>query len=157
MKCPYCEKNENRVVDSRLSKDGLAIRRRRECSACGRRFTTYEKVEEVLPQIIKRNGERENFDRDKILKGIILACQKRPVSAEKINDFVDSLENYYQELGRREIPAKEIGEKIIEQLKRWDEVAYVRFASVYRKFQDVTDFMNEVTDLLKSRKLQGEE
>jgi transcriptional repressor NrdR len=157
MKCPFCEKNENRVVDSRLSKDGLAIRRRRECNACSRRFTTYEKVEEVLPQIIKRNGERENFDRDKILKGIILACQKRPVSAEKINDFVDSLENYYQELGRREIPAKEIGEKIIDQLKKWDEVAYVRFASVYRKFQDVTDFMNEVTDLLKSRKLQGDE
>lgn len=157
MRCPFCEKNDNRVVDSRLSKDGLAIRRRRECNVCTRRFTTYEKVEEVLPQIIKRNGERENFDRDKILKGIILACQKRPVSAEKINDFVDSLENYYQELGRREIPAKEIGERIIDQLKEWDEVAYVRFASVYRKFQDVTDFMNEVTDLLKSRKLQGEE
>ena len=157
MRCPFCEKNDNRVVDSRLSKDGLAIRRRRECNVCTRRFTTYEQVEEVLPQIIKRNGERENFDRDKILKGIILACQKRPVSAEKINDFVDSLENYYQELGRREIPAKEIGERIIDQLKEWDEVAYVRFASVYRKFQDVTDFMNEVTDLLKSRKLQGEE
>ena len=154
MKCPYCEKNDNRVVDSRLSKDGIAIRRRRECNACLRRFTTYEKVEEVLPMIIKQDGTREQFDQDKIRKGIRLATQKRPVSADMIDDFVDSLEAFYQESGRREIPAMEIGDKIIAKLKEWDEVAYVRFASVYRKFQDVTDFMNEVTDLLKSRKLQ---
>ncbi len=154
MKCPYCEENDNRVVDSRLSKDGIAIRRRRECNACSRRFTTYEKVEEVLPMIIKQNGTREQFDQDKIRKGIRLATQKRPVSADMIDDFVNSLEVFYQESGRREIPAMEIGDKIIDKLKEWDEVAYVRFASVYRKFQDVTDFMNEVTDLLKSRKLQ---
>jgi transcriptional repressor NrdR len=157
MKCPYCEENDNRVVDSRLSKDGIAIRRRRECNLCLRRFTTYEKVEEVLPMIIKQNGTREQFDQDKIRKGIRLATQKRPVSADMIDDFVDSLEAFYQESGRREIPAMEIGDKIIDKLKEWDEVAYVRFASVYRKFQDVTDFMNEVTDLLKSRKLQDQD
>ena len=154
MRCPYCSENDNRVVDSRLSKDGLAIRRRRECNACERRFTTYEKVEEVLPMVVKRDNRRESFDRDKILSGIRRACEKRPVSADRINEFVDSLERHYQELGRREIPSMEVGELVINKLKEWDEVAYVRFASVYRKFQDVTDFMNEVTDLLKSRKLQ---
>lgn len=151
MKCPYCEENNNRVVDSRLSKDGLAIRRRRECNECTRRFTTYEKVEEVLPMVVKHDGKREAFDRDKILKGIRLACQKRSISADTINDFVDSLETHYQELGRKEIKSDEIGEKIIAQLKTWDDVAYVRFASVYRKFQDVTDFMDEVTKLIKSK------
>jgi transcriptional repressor NrdR len=157
MKCPYCEKNDNRVVDSRLSKDGLAIRRRRECNACARRFTTYEKVEEVLPMVVKADGRRETFDRDKIIKGIRLACQKRSVSADQINEFVDALETGFQEAGRREIPSREIGDRIIDKLKEWDEVAYVRFASVYRKFQDVTDFMNEVSSLLKSRKLKGED
>jgi len=152
MRCPYCAENDNRVVDSRLSKDGQAIRRRRECNACGRRFTTYEKVEEVLPMVIKRDGRREAFDREKILGGITRACQKRPVSADQIRDFVDSLETYFQELGRREIPSSAIGEKVIAKLKDWDEVAYVRFASVYRKFQDVTDFMKEVTELIKSKK-----
>jgi transcriptional repressor NrdR len=155
MKCPYCGENDNRVVDSRLSKDGLAIRRRRECNDCSRRFTTYEKVEEILPMVVKRDGRREPFSRDKILRGIHMACQKRPVSADLIREFVDSLESYFQELGRREIPSQEIGERVIAKLKDWDEVAYVRFASVYRKFQDVTDFMNEVTDLLKSRKLES--
>ena len=155
MKCPYCEENDNRVVDSRLSKDGLAIRRRRECNQCRRRFTTYEKVEEVLPMIIKRDGRREPFDRAKIEGGIFRACQKRPISVDKINEFVASLETYFQELGRREIPSHEIGERVIDKLKDWDEVAYVRFASVYRKFQDVTDFMNEVTDLIKSRKMES--
>ena len=155
MKCPYCEENDNRVIDSRLSKDGLAIRRRRECNQCRRRFTTYEKVEEVLPMIIKRDGRREPFDRAKIEGGILRACQKRPISVDKIKEFVDSLEGYFQELGRREIPSQEIGERVIAKLKDWDEVAYVRFASVYRKFQDVTDFMNEVTDLIKSRKMEG--
>ncbi|MBW2618514.1 MAG: transcriptional repressor NrdR, partial [Deltaproteobacteria bacterium] len=119
MKCPYCEENDNRVVDSRLSKDGLAIRRRRECNQCRRRFTTYEKVEEVLPMIVKRDGRREPFDRAKIEGGIIRACQKRPVSVDKINEFVDSLETYFQELGRREIPSHEIGERVIDKLKDW--------------------------------------
>ncbi len=152
MKCPYCTNMDNRVVDSRLSKDGQAIRRRRECNSCRKRFTTYEKVEEVLPMVVKADGRREPFNRDKITGGLIRACRKRPVSMDQIKEFVDSLENRFQDMGRREIPAREIGEAVIKQLKEWDEVAYVRFASVYRKFQDVTDFMNEVTDLLKSRK-----
>lgn len=152
MKCPYCGDNDNRVVDSRESKDGIAIRRRRECNICKKRFTTYEKVEEVLPMVIKRDGRREPFDRRKILSGLTLACRKRPVSMDDINDFVDQLETYFQELGRREVPADDIGEQVMNRLKEWDDVAYVRFASVYLKFQDVTDFMNTVTHLLKSRK-----
>ncbi len=151
MNCPYCGENDNRVVDSRVAKDGLAIRRRRECNRCSRRFTTYEKVEEVLPMVVKRDGRREPFDRDKIEQGIIRACEKRPISMDVIKEFVDSLETYFQEQGRREIPSHEIGEVVISKLKEWDEVAYIRFASVYRKFQDVTDFMDELTTLIKSR------
>jgi len=123
MRCPYCGENDNRVVDSRLSKDGLAIRRRRECNDCQRRFTTYEKVEDVLPMVIKLDGRREPFDRDKILSGIRRACQKRPISEDTINEFVDSLEAHFQEIGRREIPSREIGEMVISKLKEWDEVA----------------------------------
>ena len=155
MKCPYCSENDNRVVDSRISKDGLAIRRRRECNTCSRRFTTYEKVEDVLPMVIKKDGRREQFSREKILQGVIRACEKRPISMERINSFVDSLEANFQEMGRREIPAKEIGEVVISKLKEWDEVAYIRFASVYRKFQDVTDFMDELTTLIKTRTLES--
>lgn len=151
MNCPYCGENDNRVVDSRVSKDGLAIRRRRECNQCSKRFTTYEKVEEVLPMVVKRDGRREAFDLEKIRQGVIRACEKRPISADMISDFVDSLAVYFQELGKREIPSGDIGEKVISQLKGWDEVAYIRFASVYRKFQDVTDFMDELTTLIKAR------
>lgn len=154
MKCPYCTNINNKVIDSRLSKDGRTIRRRRECLECERRFTTYEKLEEVLPMVIKRDGRREPFSRDKISVGINKACQKRPVSITKIEDFVDSLELYFQELGKKEIESTEIGERVINSLKEWDEVAYVRFASVYRQFKDINEFMAELEGILRSRREQ---
>lgn len=152
MKCPYCTKIDNKVIDSRLSKDGRMIRRRRECVACGRRFTTYEKLEEVLPMVVKKDGRREPFNREKIVTGIRKACQKRPVSMTKIEEFVDSLEVYFQELGKKETNSTEIGEKVINELRHWDEVAYVRFASVYRQFRDINEFMAELEDILKAKK-----
>ncbi|MFH1488538.1 MAG: transcriptional regulator NrdR [Pseudomonadota bacterium] len=155
MKCPYCTKIENKVIDSRLSKDCRTIRRRRECIECCRRFTTYEKLEEILPMIIKKDGRREPFNREKIIEGIKKACQKRPVSITNIDEFVDSLELYFQELGKKEIESKDIGEKVINNLKEWDEVAYVRFASVYRQFKDINEFMAELEGILRSRK-EGE-
>ena len=154
MKCPYCSKIDNKVIDSRLSKDGRTIRRRRECMDCSRRFTTYERLEDILPMVIKKDGRRESFNREKIIEGINKSCQKRPVSVTKIEEFVDSLEVYFQELGKKEIESKDIGEKVISNLKDWDEVAYVRFASVYRQFKDINEFMAELQDILKSR---GEE
>lgn len=152
MKCPYCNKIDNKVIDSRLSKDGRTIRRRRECLDCGRRFTTYERLEEILPMVIKKDGRRESFNRDKIIEGIKKSCQKRPVSVTKIEEFVDSLEVYFQELGKKEVESKEVGERVISSLKDWDEVAYVRFASVYRQFKDINEFMAELEDILKSRR-----
>jgi len=152
MKCPYCSTLDNKVIDSRLSKDGRTIRRRRECLKCERRFTTYERLDEILPMVVKTDGRREPFNRDKIIEGIKKSCQKRPVSITKIEEFVDSLEIYFQELGKREIDSKEIGERVIQSLKDWDEVAYVRFASVYRQFKDINEFMAELEDILKSRK-----
>ena len=151
MKCPYCSKIDNKVIDSRLSKDGRTIRRRRECIPCGRRFTTYEKLEEILPMIIKKDGRREPFSREKIISGMKKACQKLPVSITKIEEFVDSLELYFQEIGHKEIDSKDIGEKVITKLKELDEVAYVRFASVYRQFKDINEFMAELEGILKSR------
>ncbi len=155
MKCPYCSKIENKVIDSRLSKDGRTIRRRRECLDCARRFTTYERLEEILPMVVKKDGRREPFNRDKIIAGIKMSCQKRPVSITKIEDFVDSLEVYFQELGKKEVESKEVGERVISSLKDWDEVAYVRFASVYRQFKDINEFMNELEDILKTRREGG--
>ncbi|MGD2126082.1 MAG: transcriptional regulator NrdR [Desulfobacteraceae bacterium] len=152
MKCPYCTKLDNKVIDSRLSKDGRTIRRRRECNECERRFTTYEKLEEVLPMVVKKDGRREPFNREKIIEGVKKACQKRPVSITLIEEFVDSLELYFQELGKKEIDSKEIGERVINNLREWDEVAYVRFASVYRQFRDINEFMAELEEILKSRK-----
>jgi transcriptional repressor NrdR len=152
MKCPYCGTFNNKVVDSRLSKEGMLIRRRRECEECRRRFTTYEKVEEIHPVVIKKDGRREPFDRDKIFEGIRLSCKKRPISVEAIDEFLDSLEQSLQESGRKEIPASEIGERVMAQLHEWDEVAYVRFASVYRQFKDSQDFLQELQELLESRK-----
>jgi transcriptional repressor NrdR len=156
MKCPYCTNINNKVIDSRLSKDGRTIRRRRECLECERRFTTYEKLEEVLPMVIKRDGRREPFNRDKIIVGINMACQKRPISITKIEDFVDSLELYFQELGKKEVESTEVGERVINRLKEWDEVAYVRFASVYRQFKDINEFMAELEGILRSRKERDE-
>ncbi|MBW1790414.1 MAG: transcriptional repressor NrdR [Deltaproteobacteria bacterium] len=155
MKCPFCTKINNRVIDSRLSKDGRMIRRRRECIECSRRFTTYEKLEEVLPMVVKKDGRREPFSREKIISGIRKACQKRPVSTARIEEFADALEVYFQELGKKEIDGSEVGEKVITQLKEWDEVAYVRFASVYRQFKDINEFMAELEEILKSRKEPG--
>ena len=124
MKCPYCTEIDNKVIDSRLSKDGRTIRRRRECIKCARRFTTYEKLEDVLPMVVKKDGRREPFSREKITEGIKKACQKRPISMTKIEEFVDSLELYFQELGKKEVEGEEIGEKVINALKEWDGVAY---------------------------------
>ena len=152
MKCPYCGIVDNKVIDSRLSKDGRMIRRRRECLKCERRFTTYEKLEEVLPLVVKKDGRREPFNRDKITTGIRMACQKRPISITMIEEFVDFVELYFQELGRKEVKSQDIGEKVINKLREWDEVAYVRFASVYRQFRDVSEFMSELEDIIKSKK-----
>jgi transcriptional repressor NrdR len=152
MKCPYCSTLDNKVIDSRLSKDGRTIRRRRECLKCERRFTTYERLDELLPMVVKKDGRREAFNREKIIEGIKKSCQKRPVSMTQIEEFVDSLEIYFQELGKKEIDSKEIGERVIQSLKDWDEVAYVRFASVYRQFKDINEFMSELEEILKTRK-----
>ena len=155
MKCPFCAEINNKVIDSRLGKDGRMIRRRRECLNCKKRFTTYEKVEAVLPMVVKKDGRREPFNNEKIRAGIQMACQKRPISINKIDDFVDSLAQEFQESGNREINSSEIGERVIERLKSWDDVAYVRFSSVYRQFKDINEFMTELKDLLDER--SGEE
>jgi transcriptional repressor NrdR len=155
MKCPFCAEINNKVIDSRLGKDGRMIRRRRECLNCKKRFTTYEKVEAVLPMVVKKDGRREPFNNEKIRAGIQMACQKRPISINTIDDFVDSLAQEFQESGNREINSSEIGEMVIEKLKIWDDVAYVRFSSVYRQFKDINEFMTELKDLLDER--SGEE
>jgi transcriptional repressor NrdR len=152
MKCPYCSSFNNKVVDSRLSREGIMIRRRRECDACQRRFTTYEKVEEIHPVVIKKDGRREPFQREKIAEGIQLSCKKRPISVEVIEEFIDMLEQSFQDSGRKEIATKEIGELVMAKLHEWDDVAYVRFASVYHQFKDSGDFMQELKEMLESRK-----
>ena len=152
MKCPFCGSLDNRVIDSRLSKDNTAIRRRRECLHCGRRFTTYEYVEEIQLMVIKKDGRREPFNRQKILEGIKKACQKRPISIEQMEEFVSELEHQYQEAGLKEIPASDIGEKVMAKLHQWDKVAYVRFASVYRDFKDINEFMRELEEILAHKK-----
>ncbi|MEW6440917.1 MAG: transcriptional regulator NrdR [bacterium] len=149
MKCPFCASLQNRVIDSRLSKDHNVIRRRRECLGCTKRFTTYERIEEVLPLVIKRDGRREPFDRAKIISGMKRACEKRPISINTIERAVEKIEQSFQEKGEKEIPSERIGERVMEELHQIDEVAYVRFASVYRHFKDVTDFMNEVSKFIK--------
>ena len=150
MKCPFCPSSENRVIDSRISKDGSAIRRRRECIGCGRRFTTYEFVEEVLPTVVKKDGRREPFDRTKIRAGVKKACEKRPIKTEDIEQVVDNVERACQEFQGDEISTTEIGEKVMKELQQLDGVAYVRFASVYRQFRDVTEFINELKGFLKT-------
>ena len=152
MKCPFCGHTENKVIDSRISKDGKAVRRRRECLGCAKRFTTYEYVEDVLPMVIKKDGRREQFDRQKILNGIKKACEKRPISMESIDKLVENVEQACQEMQIEEISSTIIGEKIMNELKSFDGVAYVRFASVYRQFRDVGEFMSELKDLLSKGK-----
>ncbi len=149
MKCPFCGHIEDRVIDSRLSQDGNATRRRRECLKCSKRYTTYERVEETLPLVVKKDGSREKFDRTKILNGIMKACEKRPVSMEAIEKTVGALEMRFLDTGEKEIPSTVIGESVMEEIKRLDEVAYVRFASVYRDFRDINEFMTELKDLLE--------
>ncbi len=151
MKCPFCGEISNKVVDSRLSKEKDTIKRRRECNACGRRFTTFEKVEDIMPMVVKKDGRRELFSRKKIIEGIKKACEKRPISMEQIEEFADELEAHFQDMGKKEIKSSEIGELVVSKLKEWDEVAYVRFASVYRQFKDIEEFMEELKGLLKSR------
>lgn len=156
MKCPFCTSLDNKVIDSRLSKDGNVVRRRRECIECHRRFTTHERVEEILPVVIKKEGRREIFDRGKILLGVQKACSNRPVSIDAIESLVDRVERYFQDRGEKEINGKEIGEVVMHELHQLDEVAYVRFASVYRQFKDINDFMTEVRELLSTREQRAE-
>ena len=151
MKCPYCGEVDNKVIDSRLSKDGNVIRRRRECIICSRRFTTYEHIEEIPIMIIKKDGRREVFSREKVRSGMKKACEKRDISMNIIEEFIDELERDLRETGEKEIPAAEVGEKIMSRLHELDAVAYVRFASVYREFKDVNDFVDELKSLLSKQ------
>jgi transcriptional repressor NrdR len=152
MKCPFCAEINNKVIDSRLSKDGNVIRRRRECIVCSRRFTTYEHIEEIPVMIIKKDGRREVFSIDKLRSGIQKACQKRNISVNSIEEFLDELERDLRESGEKEIPSHKIGEKVMAKLYEIDDVAYVRFASVYREFKDVNDFVSELKSLLSEHK-----
>ena len=148
MRCPFCENPDTRVIDSRPTEEGHAIRRRRECDSCSKRFTTYEKVEEMNFMVIKKDGSREPFDRNKVLNGIIKACEKRPVAITDIEKIVDDIERGLNNMMEKEVESKLIGEVIMEHLKNLDEVAYVRFASVYRQFKDVNTFSAEIEKLL---------
>jgi len=151
VKCPFCRDLENKVIDSRLSKEGDVIRRRRECLQCSRRFTTYERAEEAFPMVVKKDGRRETFDRMKIVAGLKRACEKRPVGIEAIEAVVDRIERGLQERGEKELPSSAIGEALMRELHGLDKVAYVRFASVYRHFRDIGEFMSELKDLLNAK------
>ena len=152
MRCPFCDNQETKVIDSRPTEDGHAIRRGRECERCSRRFTTYEKVEEVILMVVKKDGSREAFDRRKIMNGIIKACEKRPVTVATIENMVDQIERGLNNMMEKEIDSSFIGELIMDQLKDVDQVAYVRFASVYRQFTDVNTFVAEIEKLLGKQK-----
>jgi transcriptional repressor NrdR len=152
MRCPFCKHRDTRVIDSRLSGDGDTIRRRRSCPKCDRRFTTYERVEDTVPVVVKKDGRREPFDRAKIIAGLKRACEKRPVSMETIEEVADRIERQAAESGSKEIPSAEIGAAVMNELHSTDQVAYVRFASVYRSFKDIDEFMRELEDLIRLRK-----
>ncbi|MDM7923154.1 MAG: transcriptional regulator NrdR [Pyrinomonadaceae bacterium] len=151
MRCPFCAHLEDKVVDSRETKDGDSIRRRRECLACGRRFTSYEKIDEIPYMLVKKGGQRETFERKKVLAGLLRACEKRPISMAQLEAIVDDTEKAVQDSADRELPTSEIGKIIMQRLKALDKVAYVRFASVYLEFEDVSEFMTELKDLVRSR------
>lgn len=151
MKCPFCGEIDNKVIDSRMSKDGNVIRRRRECLVCSRRFTTYEHIEEIPITIIKKDGRREVFSREKVRLGLKRACEKRPISINVIEEIIEDLERDLRETGEKEIPSHSIGERIMLKLHGLDDVAYVRFASVYREFKDVNDFVDELKSLLSNQ------
>lgn len=152
MKCPFCDDLEDKVVDSRMAKEGQVIRRRRECLSCKRRYTTYERVEESLPMVVKKDGRREPFDRQKILSGITKACEKRPISVSTIESVTDRIEKRIQEMGETELSSNAIGEEVMRELHNIDQVAYVRFASVYREFKDIDQFMDELKVLARERR-----
>jgi transcriptional repressor NrdR len=151
MKCPYCGYQESKVVDSRHSDDGASIRRRRECLACNKRFTTYETVESLPIVVVKKDGSRQSFDRNKVLNGMVRACEKRPVPMAELEKAVDEIEQIIQNSLEREISTSDIGELVMERLKPLDEVAYVRFASVYRQFKDINTFMQELNKILEEK------
>lgn len=151
MKCPFCGNLEDKVIDSRTSREGEAIRRRRECLKCGKRFTSYERVDDILPMVVKKDGRRESFDRIKVLSGLKKACEKRPISIDTLEGVVDSIEKKLINLGTREVPSTWIGEEVMNSLRETDKVAYVRFASVYRQFKDINELMDEVKTLFEQR------
>jgi transcriptional repressor NrdR len=152
MKCPFCDELEDKVVDSRMAKEGEVIRRRRECLGCKRRYTTYERVEEVMPVVVKKDGRREPFDRGKIVFGLKKACEKRPISTATIEAVTDRIEKHIQEMGEAEIESRIVGEEVMKELSQLDQVAYVRFASVYREFKDIDQFMDEIKALAQQRR-----
>ncbi len=152
MRCPFCSHIEDKVIDSRQSRDGDVIRRRRECLKCEGRFTSYERIENILPHVIKKDNSRELFDRLKILQGLERACEKRPVSVESREALAAGIEQSLQAAGEKEIPSSVIGEQVMDRLKEIDEVAYVRFASVYRQFKDIKEFMEEIKDIVYNKK-----
>lgn len=152
MKCPFCSTRDNKVVDSRVSKDSTVIRRRRQCLDCGQRFTTYERVEELDTYVVKKDGSREVFDRNKLKNGMLKALHKRPVPVTEVDEFLDQLESSFQEQSLREISVSKLGEEVMNKLRELDGVAYVRFASVYREFRDVREFMDELEEIIASRK-----
>ena len=152
MKCPFCEHPDTKVIDSRHTEDGHAIRRRRECEKCSRRFTTYEKIEEVVLMVIKKDGSRETFDRNKIMSGIVKACEKRPVSVSDMEKIVDEIERGLNNMMEKEVSSTFIGELMMDKRKDLGEVAYLRFASVYRQFTDINTFISEIENLLGSKK-----
>ena len=151
MKCPYCAHLGDKVVDSRESKEGDVIRRRRECLECGRRFTSYERIDEIPYMVVKKDGSRERFERQKLIGGLLRACEKRPVSVAQVEAIADRLESMLQDRPEKEMPTAEVGAFVMQELKQLDKVAYVRFASVYRQFRDIGEFMNELKDLLNAR------
>ncbi len=151
MRCPFCGHDEDKVIDSRPADEGAAIRRRRECISCGKRFTTYEKIENLPLLVVKKDGTRQPYDRDKLISGLLKSCEKRPVSTSQIEKLADNVELQIQNSLRREISSREIGEMVMELLKDIDEVAYVRFASVYRQFKDVNSFLQELNDMLNKK------
>jgi transcriptional repressor NrdR len=151
MRCPFCRDPDNKVIDSRESHEGSIIRRRRECIQCQRRFTTYERVEELTPLIVKKDGRREGFDRHKVLHGLKKACEKRPVSVDQLEEISIEVERRLQGMGEKEVPSALIGEQVMSRLQELDEVAYVRFASVYRSFRDIAEFMSELKELVDDR------
>jgi len=151
MKCPFCGNLEDKVIDSRTSREGNAIRRRRECLKCGKRFTSYERVEDIIPMVVKKDGRRESFERSKVLTGLKKACEKRPIGMETLEGITDSIEKKLIGLGVKEIQSTWVGEEIMSALRELDKVAYVRFASVYRQFRDINDLMNEVKTLFEHK------